>query len=352
MGEVEGLGGGGGAGEFATGEVFGAAAFAGGVGEDAPEEGGHVQHGGGVLGEKEVAGFGAGQEGDDALVAGEGGGKQAEVVRGGVSDEAGDDNEGCAAVRVGLESNGGLGGGELLEGAAEGQEMGVALGEQTLGGGEGVFGGGVEGLREVAKAEEIGAGEAFGARPADELNAPVLADFGTLANEEEADLAGRSDVRAAAGLQIRAGDFDDAEETFARDLFADAQFGELFAGGVANDDGAVLENNFIGGALGAFENGVGRLRAVQIDGAGIPAEVEGNGGQAEAFLKHGGEKMLTGVLLHVVEAAVPIDATGDGRRGGLAVDDMDDVVALVADFEDVAIAEFAEVVRLAAGRGI
>src|SRR5260370_19978132 len=40
----------------------------------------------------------------------------------------------------------------------------------------------------------------------------------------------------------------------------------------------------------------------------LGSEMEGNRGQAEAFLKHGRQKMLAGVLLHVVEAPRPVDA--------------------------------------------
>src|SRR5580700_9754858 len=62
--------------------------------------------------------------------------------------------------------------------------------------------------------------------------------------------------------------------------------------------------------------------------------------------------MLSGVLLHVVEAARPLDATFDGAGGEFLVDDVDDVVVLIADVEDVGFREETDVVRLAAGGGI
>jgi hypothetical protein len=60
-------------------------------------------------------------------------------------------------------------------------------------------------------------------------------------------------------------------------------------------------------------------------------------------------RSLPGVLLHMVEAARPIDAAFDSAGGEFAVDDVRDFVAVVADIEDAGIAETAEVVRLAAG---
>ena len=47
--------------------------------------------------------------------------------------------------------------------------------------------------------------------------------------------------------------------------------------------------------------------AFQIDGGAFGAQMKTYGVQAEEFLEHGGEQMLPGVLLHVIEAARPID---------------------------------------------
>src|SRR2546423_716951 len=70
----------------------------------------------------------------------------------------------------------------------------------------------------------------------------------------------------------------------------------------------VFKDNLICGPLGTLEDFFGRFRAPQIDGAQFASEMERNRGQAEAFLKHGGQQMLAGVLLHVVETAGPVDA--------------------------------------------
>ena len=43
--------------------------------------------------------------------------------------------------------------------------------------------------------------------------------------------------------------------------------------------------------------------------------MEGDGLEAEKFDEGGGEQMLRGVLLHVVEAARPVDLAVDGASG-------------------------------------
>ena len=47
--------------------------------------------------------------------------------------------------------------------------------------------------------------------------------------------------------------------------------------------------------------------AFEIDGGALGAQVKADGLQPEELLEHGGEQVLAGVLLHVVEAARPID---------------------------------------------
>ena len=58
--------------------------------------------------------------------------------------------------------------------------------------------------------------------------------------------------------------------------------------------------------------------------------------------------MLAGVLLHVIEAARPIDAAVNRPGLQFAIDDMDDFVAVVAHFEHVGVAKLAVIARLSA----
>ena len=62
--------------------------------------------------------------------------------------------------------------------------------------------------------------------------------------------------------------------------------------------------------------------------------------------------MLAGVLLHVVEAARPVDAAL--RFAGIqrSINDVDDFIFVLAHVQNIGVAKFPEVVRLAAGTRI
>lgn len=207
-------------------------------------------------------------------------------------------------------------------------------------------------LGSIAQALKVGGCKSFSAGTAGKFDAPVLANFGGTANEDHADLAEAFDMRATARLEIRGLNFNGAKYALAIDIFANAELGQLVGGAIADGDKAIFEDCFVGSALGSLENFGRGPWAAEIDGAEFGAKMEGNGGKAEAFLKHGGEEMLSGVLLHVIEATRPLDTTFDWAGGEFLVDDVDDVVTLIADVENVGCPEEADVVRLAAGSGI
>ena len=126
----------------------------------------------------------------------------------------------------------------------------------------------------------------------------------------------------------------------------------MLRGAVADVHPPILEDNLICGPLRAFKNFLGRFGAAQVNRADFRPEMEGDRGQAEAFLKHGRQQMLAGVLLHVVETAGPVDAAiGFAEFDGL-IHHVDDSVLGVANIDDVGIAHLAEVVGLASGRRI
>ena len=58
---------------------------------------------------------------------------------------------------------------------------------------------------------EVAAGGGYGALSGDEFDAPSLADFFGLAQQDAADLSGLVDVRAAAGAEIEVVDVDEAQ---------------------------------------------------------------------------------------------------------------------------------------------
>jgi hypothetical protein len=62
--------------------------------------------------------------------------------------------------------------------------------------------------------------------------------------------------------------------------------------------------------------------------------------------------MLAGVLLHVVEAAGPVNATLHFSGIEYLVDNVDDFISIVTYVENVGVAKLADVVWLPAGSGV
>src|SRR2546423_3893714 len=168
--------------------------------------------------------------------------------------------------------------------------------------------------------------EPFRTASADKFNTPILADFGAAAHQYETDLAGALDVGAAARLQIGRLYFDGTENAIPFDFFSHAKLRQLISGSVTDVDRAILEHNLICGPLCAFKNFLRRFGAAQVNGAYFASQMEGNRGQPEAFLKHGRQQMLAGVLLHVVETAGAGDVCPDLPPASRVVNDVGDSV--------------------------
>src|SRR5262249_42757279 len=167
---------------------------------------------------------------------------------------------------------------------------------------------------------EVMARQTRGADAADELDAPILTNLRAPTNENRADLAGAPDVRAPARLQVNAFDLDRAKSAFAIHFLAHTALGKLFDRAIAQAHAAVFEDDPVGGKLCPIENVFGGLRTAQIDAAHLLAEMKRSRRQAKTLLKHGGEEMLAGVLLHVIEAARPVDVTFDAALAQRAID--------------------------------
>ena len=79
----------------------------------------------------------------------------------------------------------------------------------------------------------------------------------------------------------------------------------------------VLVDELIGPALRLL--GGARLHgaAFEIDGGALRAQVEADGVEVEPLFEDRGQQVLTAMLLHVIEAAIPIDGALDrlGRQG-------------------------------------
>ena len=104
--------------------------------------------------------------------------------------------------------------------------------------------------------------------------------------------------------------------------------------------------------LGLDHLGVAEGACVQVEGGALAAEVHAHGRGAEPLGDHGREQVLAGVLLHVVEAARPVDDAGDPVARQRCLEDMGDAIALVHHVQDGDAAEPAGVERLAAGGGV
>src|SRR6516162_2858551 len=115
-----------------------------------------------------------------------------------------------------------------------------------------------------------------------------------------------------------------------------------------NAHAAVFENNPIRYALRLLPNLSRRLLSAQINGANLRTKVKGHGRQTKMFLKHRRQQVLARVLLHMVEAARPIDRTFYFNAFEPAVNHVDDFVLAVVYLHNLRIANLPEVVRLAA----
>ncbi len=336
----------------AASRVLRAAALSADLGENALEQIAHIAGRSGMLRKEDVSAFGAGEQTDGVRRFGEFRGKRSQESGREALDDALDDAKAVAVGRGRLKSERGFRRGELLHDGSRGFVVGVALLEDACGG-EGQFlSGAGELLGGLLQEREIAACHATSALATNEFDAPVLAHFVAAADEQAAYLAGAADVSAAAGLEVGSGDFNGAECAFALDFLADAESRQLGAGAVANGNGGVFEDDGVGGAFRAFEDVVRGLRATQIDAGRIGAEMKRDGRQTEAFKKDGGKEVLAAVLLHVIETAGPIEAGRNGTLAELGVNDMQNLIAIVANVKNAGLAELAEVIRLAAGRRI
>ena len=152
--------------------------------------------------------------------------------------------------------------------------MRIALGRQSLGGVRRLVWRAIQLLRHVAHVPKISTRRPFRTSTANKFDAPVLPHLTAPPHQHEPDLPSRTHVRAAARLQVGAGNLDHPQNPFALHLFAHAHFRKLLLGGITHGDRAILENNRIGRALRAFQNFVGRFRPPQINRAKIFAQVK------------------------------------------------------------------------------
>jgi hypothetical protein len=113
-------------------------------------------------------------------------------------------------------------------------------------------------------------------------------------------------VRAAAGGEIEIGDLDQSQRPLAHRLLAERQLGRLFGRGESDGDRPVLPDDavrFVDASLDVCR----RNFLGEVDRRGLPAHMEAHGSVVEHALEGRRQHMLSGVLLHVVETARPVD---------------------------------------------
>ena len=172
------------------------------------------------------------------------------------------------------------------------------------------------------------------AQTADKLDANAAADLFCAAQEQGSDLAGGADVGSTTGIAVDAVDLDDANVAGTIGEFAQLASGQhglgFGAGDVAGGDGTVLGNDFVDQALDVFETMGDGSGDGEVDGGEALAEVKGDGRRVELAQEDGGEEVLAGMLLHVVEAAIPVDAAFDRSACGKRLaDEVPDLAVLV-----------------------
>jgi len=114
----------------------------------------------------------------------------------------------------------------------------------------------------------------------------------------------------------------------------------------------VLGDDRVGARLGVDDLSVAKAGRAEIEGGTLPAEMHADGRVSEVLGDHRGEQVLAGVLLHVVEAARPVDRSGEPVTHDRGLDDVGDAVALVDHVDDRHAAEPTGVERLAPGGGV
>lgn len=257
--------------------------------------------------------------------------------------------------------------GELFAEALAIFHGGFGIGFEALDGSGNVGGSDGESGGELAEDGGGVAGGVDGAEAADKFDASAAADFLSTAQEQAADLAGGTDVGSTAGIAVDAVNLDEADVAGALGQLAQFTGDEhglgFGAGDVAAGDAAVFRDDFVYDTFDALDAVVGDGATGEVDGGVALAEMEGDGGRVQLAQKDGGEEMLACMLLHVVEAAFPVDVAFDRRACGkrLADEVPDLAVFIFFDGFDRNVeggastgdgAEKAEIAGLAAAGGI
>ena len=194
---------------------------------------------------------------------------------------------------------------------------------------------------------------AEGAAAAYELDAGPALEFLPPRDRNHAHHAGSGHMGASAGGEVEAVHFDESQRALATGLFAQRQGGRFLGRGETQADLTVCPDNAVDLVFGRGDLGR-RHHAVQVDGGIRDAQVKALGARMADRLERGGEQMLSGMLLHVIEPPSPVDHASDVRaRFERPVENVHKPRFLTVDHvQHHAAAQDAQVVRLPAPRGV
>src|SRR5262249_36151660 len=127
---------------------------------------------------------------------------------------------------------------------------------------------------------------------------------------------------AAAGRDVPVRDLDDPDPAGRHRRLAQREAPHALVVDPVTQDLAVLPYDAVRGALEPLDRAPVDLAAIGLDRAALLAEMGRHGGLAQLALERGRENVLSGVLLHGVEAAGPVDLGLDlGGRGRAGIVD-------------------------------
>jgi hypothetical protein len=114
----------------------------------------------------------------------------------------------------------------------------------------------------------------------------------------------------------------------------------------------VLDHDLIGAFLGLGYLIRSEGRGVQVQARAVPPEVDSDRGVTRELGEDGREKMLAGVLLHMVEATAPIDPAEDALTGQRRGKEVGDPLPFVHHVDNLDSTQLADIERLATGSGV
>ncbi len=169
-------------------------------------------------------------------------------------NDAGNEPGSVRTARSRLQDDRGLGLSETLGRELRSLMECVAFAQNPVGRRRNIRRGAVETFRDVAQKLKIAVRCAPGALAANKLDAPILANFGTAADQEQTDLPSRFEMRPSTGLKIDAFDLDGSQDSCAVDLLPDTQLREFLRGTIPHRNGTIFEDHLICNAFGRFQH--------------------------------------------------------------------------------------------------